>query len=182
MWPSWKHKFAWKWCKFMANCLNNYFCLVCFLPKTFAFCKVCSGSHKRHNEQGATQCYQAFLVWGIDCHIAFSKSVVFASFHNVWHGHDGILRLSSFFKPSWPQMTFPWEKRLALTGHYVWMPNTCLWKCLCLFRMERRIFPWHRHDGFPDLSSPDGPVHAAAAPFCLHTNAQGAKVFSESFQ
>ena len=41
----------------MANCLNNYFCLACSLPK-----KVCSGSHKRHNEQGATQCYQAFLV------------------------------------------------------------------------------------------------------------------------
>ena len=24
---------------------------------------MCSGSHKRHNEQGATQCYQAFLVF-----------------------------------------------------------------------------------------------------------------------
>ncbi len=33
------------------------------LAKKFAFCKVCSGSHKRHNEEGETQCYQAFLVF-----------------------------------------------------------------------------------------------------------------------
>ncbi len=46
----------------MANCLNNYFCLACSLLKKIHVCKVCSGSHKRHNEQGATQCYQAFLV------------------------------------------------------------------------------------------------------------------------
>ena len=35
----------------------------CDGAKKFAFCKVCSGSHKGHNEQGATQCYQAFLVF-----------------------------------------------------------------------------------------------------------------------
>ncbi len=34
-----------------------------FLAKKFPFCKVCSGSHKHHNEQGMTQCYQAFLVF-----------------------------------------------------------------------------------------------------------------------
>ena len=34
-----------------------------FLAKKFHVCKVCSGSHKRHNERGATQCYQAFLVF-----------------------------------------------------------------------------------------------------------------------
>ena len=28
---------------------------------------MCSGSHKRHNEQGATQCYQAFLVFLFVC-------------------------------------------------------------------------------------------------------------------
>ncbi len=38
-----------------------------FLAKKFPFCKVCSGSHKRHHEQGATQCYQAFLVFQ-KCH------------------------------------------------------------------------------------------------------------------
>ncbi len=37
----------------------------CFHLNFICCCKVCSGSHKCHNEQGATQCYQAFLVFNL---------------------------------------------------------------------------------------------------------------------
>ena len=61
-----------------------------FLAKKFFCCKVCSGSHKRHNEQGATQCYQAFLgfffefpIFGCCC---FCANMV--KLWLPWHPHN----------------------------------------------------------------------------------------------
>ena len=71
-----------------------------FLAKKIHVCKVCSGSHKRHNEQGATQCYQAFLVFldSTQLHqliLVFVMSLLVFSFCFVFLGATRLTRATT---------------------------------------------------------------------------------------
>ncbi len=112
-----------------------------FLAKKFLCCKVCSGSHKRHNEQGAIQCYQAFLV----CQVCLALSNwPWLPFSSPWTCSQGFFFLFSFFLWNDQTLTFVWHPDFF---QLFWTVADCfLWGRKTIFFSDREfvVFFWLR--------------------------------------